>query len=144
MSASEMPIFGGQPSITTPMPPPCDSPKVVTRKSCPSVLPIARIVAQASCLWGQLASRLLDRGSAGETPACPTAERRLCYIASKANSRSLIEIRRVSRVCDRELAQAAATAAARARTERWKLSSAHEQENDPERDLKTRYRAGGF
>src|SRR6266513_1341171 len=74
MSAFEMLIFGGQPSITTPMPPPCDSPKVVTRKSWPKVLPIARIVAQAFCLWGQRASRLLGRDSADETPACPTAE----------------------------------------------------------------------
>src|SRR5437762_1436452 len=32
---------GGQPSMTTPTPPPCDSPKVVMRKSCPKVLPIA-------------------------------------------------------------------------------------------------------
>src|SRR6478672_10904829 len=31
---------GGQPSTTTPMPPPCDSPKVVTRKSWPKVLPM--------------------------------------------------------------------------------------------------------
>jgi len=33
-------MFGGQPSITTPIPPPCDSPNVVTRKSRPNVLPI--------------------------------------------------------------------------------------------------------
>jgi hypothetical protein len=33
---------GGQPSITTPMPPPCDSPKVVTRKSWPNVLDMTR------------------------------------------------------------------------------------------------------
>ena len=31
---------GGQPSTTTPMPPPCDSPKVVTRKSWPKELPM--------------------------------------------------------------------------------------------------------
>src|SRR2546421_914148 len=37
-----MSIFGGQPSITTPTPPPCDSPKVVIRKSWPKVLPIER------------------------------------------------------------------------------------------------------
>src|SRR6266853_5655264 len=49
MSASEIAIRGGQPSITTPLPPPCDSPKVVTRKRWPNVLPIAGIVAQASC-----------------------------------------------------------------------------------------------
>src|ERR1017187_6872393 len=42
MSTSEMSIFGGQPSITTPMPPPCDSPNVVTRKSWPKVVPIPR------------------------------------------------------------------------------------------------------
>src|ERR1700694_278703 len=40
MSASFMSILGGQPSITTPMPPPCDSPKVVMRKSWPNELPI--------------------------------------------------------------------------------------------------------
>src|SRR5205807_7202861 len=69
MSASEIAIRGGQPSITTPMPPPCDSPKVVTRKRWPNVLPIPGIVAQASCpppdglaavsLWGQPASGLV-------------------------------------------------------------------------------------
>src|SRR2546425_42785 len=32
---------GGQPSTTTPTAPPCDSPKVVTRKICPKVDPIA-------------------------------------------------------------------------------------------------------
>src|SRR5207244_10054078 len=53
-----MSIRGGQPSITTPMPPPCDSPKVVTRKSRPNVLPIACIVAQALWLW---ARAMLDR-----------------------------------------------------------------------------------
>jgi len=31
---------GGQPSITTPMPPPWDSPNVVMRKSWPNVLDI--------------------------------------------------------------------------------------------------------
>src|SRR5947199_4295900 len=50
--ASDSSIFGGQPSMTTPTPPPCDSPKVVTRKSWPKVLDIAAIVAQATCLWG--------------------------------------------------------------------------------------------
>src|SRR6266436_1152582 len=40
MSVSETAIRGGQPSTTTPMPPPCDSPKVVTRKSWPKVLPM--------------------------------------------------------------------------------------------------------
>ncbi|GIZ52400.1 hypothetical protein NCCP691_24140 [Noviherbaspirillum aridicola] len=30
---------GGQPSTTQPMPAPCDSPKVVTEKSVPKVLP---------------------------------------------------------------------------------------------------------
>src|SRR5947208_2624262 len=42
MSAGEISIFGGQPSITTPIPPPCDSPNVVIRKSWPKVLPIER------------------------------------------------------------------------------------------------------
>src|SRR5437763_12075729 len=40
MSALESAIRGGQPSTTTPIPPPCDSPKVVTRKSWPKVLPM--------------------------------------------------------------------------------------------------------
>ena len=33
---------GGQPSTTTPTPPPCDSPNVVMRKSVPKVLDIER------------------------------------------------------------------------------------------------------
>ncbi len=32
------------------------------------------IVAQASCLWGQRASRLLNPDTAGETPAYPAAK----------------------------------------------------------------------
>src|SRR5215203_2155002 len=32
---------GGQPSITTPMPPPWDSPNVVTRNNWPNVLPMS-------------------------------------------------------------------------------------------------------
>src|SRR5437588_11362281 len=42
MSALESAIRGGQPSTTTPIPPPCDSPKVVTRKSWPKLLPIKK------------------------------------------------------------------------------------------------------
>src|SRR5689334_1392319 len=42
MSASESARRGGQPSTTAPMPVPCDSPQVVTRKSWPQVLPTAR------------------------------------------------------------------------------------------------------
>src|SRR5262245_21889581 len=34
-------ICGGQPSMTAPTPPPCDSPQVVTRKSCPKLLAIS-------------------------------------------------------------------------------------------------------
>src|SRR5262249_12980232 len=48
MSASEIAMRGGQPSITTPMPPPWDSPKVVMRKSWPKLLPITRSLATAS------------------------------------------------------------------------------------------------
>src|SRR5438067_11828140 len=40
ISSAVISICGGQPSITTPTPPPCDSPNVVIRKSCPKVLPI--------------------------------------------------------------------------------------------------------
>src|SRR5215475_2433808 len=42
MSASESGSRGGQPSTTVPVAPPCDSPHVVTRKSCPQVLPMRR------------------------------------------------------------------------------------------------------
>src|SRR5262249_49643306 len=42
MSASDSGRRGGQPSTTAPMPAPCDSPHVVTRKSWPQVLPTAR------------------------------------------------------------------------------------------------------
>ena len=42
MSATSSASRGGQPSTTTPTPPPCDSPKVVTRKSVPNVLAIDR------------------------------------------------------------------------------------------------------
>src|ERR1041385_963770 len=40
MCASAILMRGGQPSITTPIAPPCDSPKVVTRNSSPNVLDI--------------------------------------------------------------------------------------------------------
>src|SRR6188768_2181155 len=39
MSASDKAMPGGQPSITQPMAGPCDSPKLVTRKRVPRVLP---------------------------------------------------------------------------------------------------------
>jgi hypothetical protein len=39
ISASEIGSLGGQPSIIHPTPPPCDSPKVVTRNTVPYVLP---------------------------------------------------------------------------------------------------------
>src|SRR5438128_12202896 len=54
-----MSIFGGQPSITTPMPPPCDSPKVVTRKSWPKVLPI----------YEHCSTGMLPAGPMGVSPA---------------------------------------------------------------------------
>ncbi|MFM1941772.1 MAG: hypothetical protein RI897_754 [Verrucomicrobiota bacterium] len=40
-SVSERARPGGQPSMTTPTPPPWDSPQVVIRKSSPKVLPMA-------------------------------------------------------------------------------------------------------
>jgi hypothetical protein len=40
MSASLKGMPGGQPSITQPMAGPWDSPKLVTEKSCPKVLPL--------------------------------------------------------------------------------------------------------
>src|SRR6266850_1194266 len=42
MSASVSSSRGGQPSTTTPTPPPWDSPHVVMRKSCPNVFAINR------------------------------------------------------------------------------------------------------
>src|SRR6266705_785164 len=67
MSDSEISTRGGQPSITTPMPPPCDSPKVVTRKSWPNVLPIAEYSSTAVSAVGQ----------AGVSPAvAPTKQAR--------------------------------------------------------------------
>src|SRR5258706_10752419 len=50
MSASVKANRGGQPSTTTPTPPPCDSPQVVMRKRCPNVLPIGRV-------WGSFSRR---------------------------------------------------------------------------------------
>jgi hypothetical protein len=44
---------GGQPSITTPMPPPCDSPNVVTRNSWPKVLPMSGYSSTAVSAVGQ-------------------------------------------------------------------------------------------
>src|SRR5437867_9608484 len=41
MSASESSRRGGQPSTTTPTPPPCDSPHVVMRNKCPNEFAIA-------------------------------------------------------------------------------------------------------
>src|ERR1041384_3318418 len=62
-----MSIFGGQPSITTPMPPPCDSPNVVTRKICPKLLPIWRklIVVADLTMWERPQRR--DRLSSGRS-----------------------------------------------------------------------------
>src|SRR5215831_18323484 len=42
MSASDRGRRAGQPSTTAPTPAPCDSPHVVTRNSCPQVLPTPR------------------------------------------------------------------------------------------------------
>src|SRR5947209_915654 len=42
ISDSESASRGGQPSTTAPIAAPCDSPQVVTRKSCPKVLPMSR------------------------------------------------------------------------------------------------------
>jgi hypothetical protein len=36
MSSADTGIRGGQPSMTTPTPPPCDSPQVATRKRTPN------------------------------------------------------------------------------------------------------------
>src|ERR1043166_4865066 len=43
ISASVKASRGGQPSTTTPTPPPCDSPQVVIRNRCPKVLAIALV-----------------------------------------------------------------------------------------------------
>src|SRR5207244_13546315 len=70
-------MFGGQPSITTPTPPPCDSPKVVTRKSRPKVFPIAWKIASLAVSASRLPA---CTPSAGKLPAgrdrqaaCPPA-----------------------------------------------------------------------
>src|SRR2546425_406517 len=49
--------------MTTPTPPPCDSPKVVMRKSCPKVLPIA---AEPNC-GAQDSQRATEDGSGERT-----------------------------------------------------------------------------
>ena len=46
MSASVNASRGGQPSTTTPTPPPCDSPQVVMRKSWPKVFPMGARVGK--------------------------------------------------------------------------------------------------
>src|SRR5262249_3872231 len=49
MSASDKGRSGGQPSTTTPIAPPWDSPQVVTRNSCPKEFPMARSRIPHSC-----------------------------------------------------------------------------------------------
>ena len=48
MSASDSGSRGGQPSTTAPMAAPWDSPHVVTRKSCPQLLPIYVLSAMSN------------------------------------------------------------------------------------------------
>src|SRR5450756_232415 len=56
ISASESFRRGGQPSTTTPTPPPCDSPHVVMRNNCPKLLAMRRLCekfmtrSNAACL----------------------------------------------------------------------------------------------
>jgi hypothetical protein len=47
MSLTDSAMPGGQPSITQPMAGPCDSPKLVTAKILPRVLPLMRRLSQA-------------------------------------------------------------------------------------------------
>src|SRR5215475_5470595 len=51
MSASDSGRRGGQPSTTAPMPAPWDSPHVVTRKSCPQLLPTHRGYSEEILRW---------------------------------------------------------------------------------------------
>src|SRR6185503_13719494 len=77
MSASESAIPGGQPSITQPIAGPCDSPKVVTVKSVPRVLPdmvfavycIRRFVNGSrgcSSAWLQVSAARVSLGEPGD------------------------------------------------------------------------------
>jgi cytosine/adenosine deaminase-related metal-dependent hydrolase len=55
------------------------------------------------------------------------------------NTRRIWNVMRNGEIREQGPAKAVATAAARARTGQWTSSSAHEQENDPARDPKTRF-----
>src|SRR4029453_11346464 len=62
MSASDSVIPGGQPSITQPMAGPCDSPKLVTWKRWPKVLPdMQRFYGPSTRRRRLLVARLVDR-----------------------------------------------------------------------------------
>src|SRR5262245_57541765 len=55
MSAADRRSRGGPPSTTAPVAPPSDSPQVVTRKSCPQVLPMRRgydRISPTACFGG--------------------------------------------------------------------------------------------
>src|SRR5438874_9906869 len=73
MSALESAIRGGQPSTTTPIPPPCDSPKVVTRKSWPKVLPMR------ACHFDRADESLNSRKHGTTEPAPGSFQRHFVY-----------------------------------------------------------------
>src|ERR1044072_9686006 len=105
-------MLGGQPSMTTPTPPPCDSPKVVIRKTRRNVFPIAGDFKRRS-----------DNCRAFPNATGPTTQR----FTEDQDARA------------KELPKSAASAAAPARTARWKASSAPGLENDPALDPKRRF-----
>src|SRR5262245_28676440 len=67
MSASDKGSRGGQPSTTAPVAPPCDSPHVVTRKSCPQVLPMRRAYAEIALRQTWPTGVRCQTGSSGRT-----------------------------------------------------------------------------
>src|SRR2546421_366777 len=98
---------GGHPSITTPTPPPCDSPKVVMRKSWPKLLPMTMNLAQA---WHG-SGRTLRRGTGDVTvfaPAVIPSQRRW-----RGTSHRVSGTRAMWRVMNSEDARSLAVCAAR-------------------------------
>src|SRR6185312_1198584 len=79
MSASESAIPGGQPSITQPIAGPCDSPKVVTVKSVPRVLP--DMVFAVYCI------RRFVNGSRGYTSRVTDCDLREGHVVSRPNEK---------------------------------------------------------
>src|SRR5262249_37643948 len=119
-------IFGGQPSITTPIPPPCDSPKVAMRKSWPKTLPILEAEdSHLGCL-GERASSLFfcDHRQDAHRPiqaGCPSS----VQTASSAVLRSSIKSRRSSTPTDNRTSESPMPSSSRFSfgTEAWVISA---------------------